>query len=306
MQEEGGILIKETKDFKQLIPNRNYRDTVFRMQFQDKKELLALFNAIHGTSYDDPAELEITTLENAVYMTMKNDISCVLDMNLDLYEHQSTVNPNMPLRDLFYVAKLFEHQIQKRDLYSHKRLMLPSPTFIVFYNGIEKQPERKIYRLSDSYKKEEKEANLELIVLQLNINLGYNEELVASCHPLFEYIHYVDQVREYRKTMPLKKAVEAAVDHCIREGILEDFLRKNRNEVVSMSIFEYDEELHLRTVHEEGIEQGNIQAAKRMLEAGKLSVSEIVLYSGLSIEQILEIKKNSNQYNYIEDNIIRL
>ncbi len=96
-------------------PIRNYRDTIFRMLFREKTELLSLFNAVHGTKYENPEELEITTLENAVYMSMKNDISCVLDMQLVLYEHQSTVNPNMPLRDLFYVSKLLEEMTRMRD-----------------------------------------------------------------------------------------------------------------------------------------------------------------------------------------------
>lgn len=247
--------------------NRKYRDTVFRMLFGEKKELLSLFNAIHGTSYDDPEELEITTLENAVYLAMKNDISCVLGMYLDLYEHQSTVNPNMPLRDLFYVAKLLENRVRDRDedLYSEKRIVLPAPKFIVFYNGWERQPERQIYRLSDSFAWKDEEINLELVVLQININPGYNTELVKSCPALFEYIQYTDRVRQYNQTMPLAEAVERAVNECIEEGILSDFLRKNRSEVIPMSIFEYDEERHLRTVHEEGVEQEKYRFICNML-----------------------------------------
>lgn len=178
------------------VANRCYRDTVFRMLFREKKELLSLFNAIHGTSYEDPDEPEITTLENAVYMTMKNDLSCILGMNLDLYEHQSTVNPNMPLRDLFYVAKLLENHTKDQDLYSGKRIILPVPKFIVFYNGRKKQPETVTYQLSDSFARKGKEVNLELVVLQININPGFNVELVQSCPTLFEYIRYTNRVRQ--------------------------------------------------------------------------------------------------------------
>lgn len=274
-----------------LTANRKYRDTVFRMLFKEKNELLLLFNAIHGTHYEDAEELEITTLENAVYMSMKNDISCVLDMRLDLYEHQSTVNPNMPLRNLFYVSRLLEVQTQKQDLYSAKPIMLPAPTFIIFYNGSEPQPERREYRLSDSYARKDGEVSLELIVLQININPGYNEELMADCHMLFEYMQYTDRVRSFAKEMPLTEAVERAVDECIKEGILSEFLRKNRSEVIPMSIFEYDEKRHMETVRNEGIEQEKLETAKRMIEAGKLSISEIALYSGLSHEQILKLEK---------------
>lgn len=251
------------------VPNHNYRDTVFRMLFREKRELLSIFNAIHGTSYDDPEELEITTLENAVYMAMKNDISCVLDMHLDLYEHQSTVNPNMPLRDLFYVAKLLENHIKDQDLYAGKRIILPAPKFIVFYNGSKEQPETVTYRLSDSFSRKGEEINLELVVLQININPGYNMELVQSCPTLFEYIQYTDRVRQYNQTMPLAEAVETAVDLCIKEGILSDFLRKNKSEVIPMSIFEYDEEKHMRTVrkegYEDGVEQGSEQEKYRFI-----------------------------------------
>ena len=114
---------------------RNYKDTLFRMIFRDKKELLTLYNAVNGTHYDNSEDLEITTLENAIYMNMKNDVSCILDMRMNLYEHQSTVNPNIPLRDLFYVARLYEKIIIGKDIYSSNRIMLPTPKFVIFYNG---------------------------------------------------------------------------------------------------------------------------------------------------------------------------
>lgn len=185
--------------------NRKYRDTVFRMLFNDKEELLSLFNAVNGTSYSNPEDLEITTLENAVYMSRKNDISCILDMQLDLYEHQSTVNPNIALRDLFYIARLLEKHTDSSDLYSGRRIELPAPKFIVFYNGTKKQPERRIFRLSDSYAKRNGEPNLELVVIQININPGNNEDLVRGCKTLSEYICYTDRVRRYTAKCPLMK-----------------------------------------------------------------------------------------------------
>ena len=161
-------------------PVRNYKDTVFRMLFSDKEELLVLYNAVNGTDYSDPDALQITTLESAVYMSMKNDISFVLDTRLSLYEHQSTVNRNMPLRDLMYVAKVFEGLVIHRDLYSSKLIQLPSPRFITFYNGLEEQPERREYHLSDAYEVRDKNPALELIVTQLNINPGYNTGLMEN------------------------------------------------------------------------------------------------------------------------------
>ncbi len=233
----------------------NYKDTVFRMIFRAPGELLSLYNAVNDTYYDNPEELEVTTLENAIYMSMKNDISCILDMRMNLYEHQSTVNPNIPLRDLFYTARLYESLIIKKDIYSSKQILLPTPKFITFYNGVEKQPERRIMKLSDSYERKG-EVNLELTVVQLNINAGYNEELKRDCPTLYEYMQYVEKVRVYKETMPIEKAVRKSVDECIAEGILKDFLMKNKAEAVQMSIFEYDKELHERTLREEGYEEG--------------------------------------------------
>ncbi len=274
-------------------PIRNYRDTIFRMLFREKKELLSLFNAVHGTGYENPEDLEITTLENAVYMSMKNDISCVLDMQLVLYEHQSTVNPNMPLRDLFYVSKLLEEMTRMRDIYAGKRIMLPVPQFIVLYNGREPQPERREFYLSESFAKRPDHPNLELVVVQLNINPGFNEELMNNCKTLGEYVQYTERVRQYSKELPLREAVEKAVRECIEEDILADFLRKNRTEVVSMSIFEYDEEKHMKTVRsegfEDGFEQNQYQVVCRMLR-DDLSAELISKYTGCSVEHINQIK----------------
>ena len=237
---------------------RNYKDTIFRMIFRDKRELLTLYNAVNGTHYDNPEDLEITTLENAIYMNMKNDVSCILDMRMNLYEHQSSVNPNIPLRDLFYVARLYEKFTIGKDLYSSKRIMLPTPKFIVFYNGVTQQPERMVMKLSDSFQCVE-DVNLELIVTQLNINPSYNDELVKGCPSLYQYMCYVEKVRTYNKTMPIEEAVAVAVDECIKEDILADFFRRNKAEAIQMSIFEYDQELHNKTLLEEGIDIGITQ-----------------------------------------------
>ena len=261
------------------------------MLYQDKSELLSLYNAVNDTHYTDPEELEVASLENAVYMSMRNDVSCVVDLRLNLYEHQSTVNPNMPLRDLFYVTKLYEKMIQMEghDLYSRKRIQIPSPRFVVFYNGSDKQPERKILRLSESFCHQTDEVNLELIVLQLNINPGNNEELLGKCRSLYDYMQYVDMVRRYKDQMEFEEAVEKAVSDCIREGILKEFLIANRAEVIQMSIFEYDEELHMATVREEGRDEGRQEGREEGIawERGRLFAS--MQRRGMSLEIIREL-----------------
>ena len=269
-------------------PVRNYKDTVFRMLFSDKEELLVLYNAVNGTDYSDPDALEITTLESAVYMSMKNDISFVLDTKLSLYEHQSTVNKNMPLRDLMYVAKVFEGLVIHKDLYSRKLIPLPSPRFITFYNGLEKQPERREYRLSDAYEVKETNPSLELIVTQLNINPGYNTELMEKCPTLYQYMIYVEKIRSYEQHMTLAEAVEKAVDECISEDILSEFLLKNKAKVTNMSIFEFDQELHNRTLYEEGHEDGFVKGEESGMLTKLISLISRKLQKAKSPEQIAE------------------
>lgn len=236
---------------------RNYKDTVFRMIFKDKKELLALYNAINDTNYSNVDDLEITTLENAIYMTVKNDVSFVVDMTLNLYEHQSTINPHIPIRDLDYVSKTFSSFYRNKDLYaSTQKIKLPNPRFIVFYNGLVKEPARREIKLSDLYMISEDNPKLELIVTQINVNPGYNDDLMKKCPTLNDYMLFVDLTREYQKIYPLQEAINMAVEECIRKGILADFLIKNKSEVISMSIFEYNEKLHEQTLREEGEEIG--------------------------------------------------
>ena len=132
---------------------KNHKDRLFRMIFREKKELLSLYNAVNGTSYTNAEDLEIVTLENAIYMNMKNDLAFIMDSYLNLYEHQSTYSPNMPLRDLFYIAKELQGQIDHRDLYRNTLIKIPTPRFLVFYNGSEEQAEKKYLRLSECFSK---------------------------------------------------------------------------------------------------------------------------------------------------------
>ena len=268
--------------------NRNYKDTVFRMLFQDRENLLSLYNAVNGTVYEDVDGLVITTLQDAVYMNYKNDVSFVFDFTLSIYEHQSTVNQNMPLRDLIYVSKVLQGQMKDQDIYSSRQIKLPTPKFVVFYNGTDEQPEKQTLRLSDAYEKQLEEVELELTVTVYNINYGHNQKLLEACQTLKEYAQYVAAVREYAKEMPLAEAVESAVDSCIRQGILADFLRKNRAEAIEMSIFEYDEEKHLKSEREIWLAEGIEEGTRLGIEKG--IASEIVsmgLECGLSKEQIL-------------------
>ena len=210
--------------------NRLYKSRLFVMIFEDKKNLLELYNAVSGKNYKDPEMLEINTLENVIYMSMINDLSFIIDVRLSLYEHQSTFSPNLPLRFLLYLSDLISGMVRNENLYGTKKVLIPPPRFIVFYNGEEEQPDRQILRLSDLYAIKEDCPKLELEVLMLNINAGHNPELMEACHILKEYAEYTSRVRNYAKELPIAEAVERAITECIQEGILKEFLEKHRAE----------------------------------------------------------------------------
>ncbi|MDE6662730.1 MAG: Yae1 family protein [Lachnospiraceae bacterium] len=260
---------------KEKYVKRNYKDTLFRMLFKKKENLLGLYNALNKTAYSDVGKLEITTLENAVYMNYKNDISFVFDYELMLYEHQSSVNPNMPFRDLIYVTKVLQTITKDENLYGQALIKLPTPRFVVFYNGTDEQPKQQTLRLSDAFHKKQELPELELRVTVYNINWGNNHELMNACHTLKEYAQYVEHVRMYAKEMPFPEAVEKAVDYCIKNGILSDFLSKNRAEAIEVSIFEYDEEKHMKSEREWAYNNGLAEGRQLGLTEGKqLGLSE--------------------------------
>lgn len=248
------------KQQEQKRARKQYKDTVFRMLFREKEHLMELYNAVSGRNCTDPNLLEIVTLENAIYMGVKNDLAFLVDFHLYLYEHQSTVNLNMPLRFLQYVTEEYGRLTAEENIYGSRRVPLPAPHFVVFYNGRSPHPERQIMRLSDAFRMQEKEPQLEIRVLILNINEGYNTELKKQCRTLDEYMQYVDRVRGYAVFMSMEEAVDRAVDECINKGILKDFLLANKAEVKRMSIYEYDEEAARQAIrieeYERGIEKG--------------------------------------------------
>ena len=286
-----------------LTANRMYKSRIFAMLFSDRNELLKLYNAINGTSYDDPDLLQVNTLENAVYMSMQNDVSFIIDMRLNLYEHQSTYSPNLPVRYLLYVADVYSDYTKDINLYGTKAVKLPTPRFVIFYNGQAEQPDRKELKLSELFSIPDADPSLELKAVMLNINKGHNRKLMETCRTLQDYAEYTFRVREYAAEMPLNLAVEQAITECISEGILADFLRKNRAEAKKVSIYEYDEERHMRQTREEGmeegyangfsqgIEQGITQTVINLLKSGLLTDIQIREITGLDQEQLDELKK---------------
>ena len=244
---------------------RNYKDSLFRMVFREKKELLSLYNAINGTMYEDPEELVVTTIEDVLYMGRKNDISFLIKDVMNLYEHQSSVNPNMPLRGLIYICMLYQGYLEQNnlDIYSSTRLRLPTPKYLVFYNGTKEEPDRRELRLSDSFIKQEEPPDLECRAVMLNINYGHNKELMEACRKLYEYSRFVESIRVYLNTgMKLGAAMDQAIEDCIRLDILKELLLKHRGEVKQVILTEYNEERHAKTLLEEGRRQGREESAR--------------------------------------------
>ena len=239
-----------------LTVNRTFKSTLFIMLFEDRKNLLELYNAITGKHYADPELLEINTLENAIYMSMKNDVSFLIDGRLSLYEHQSTKNPNLPLRFLLYISHLYSRLTVKANLYGETIVRIPAPEFIIFYNGKDEMPERQLLKLSDMYSVKEEKPKLELEATLLNISGTNNRKLKEACRTLRDYAIYTDKIRAYTETMELAEAVDRAINECIEEDVLRDFLMEHKAEARAMSIFEYDQERHMQQEREAGIEKG--------------------------------------------------
>ena len=212
--------------------NLEFKSDVFSMLMQDKRRALEVYNAINGTAYADPDQVEMTTLYDLSFsLTVRNDASFILDANLSLYEHQSTYCPNMPLRDLIYYTEMIQKKIdrQKRDIYGKRLLKIPAPHFVVFYNGKENAPEHYELRLSDAFEHETGQPELELVCQVYNINKGKNAELLSKCPTLRDYKYFVDLVRQYdhdSDVYNLEKAIQLAIDQCIREDVLKEFLQE--------------------------------------------------------------------------------
>ena len=260
--------------------NRQYKDTVFRMLFSEKENLLSLYNAVTGKAYQNADDLKIVTLENAIYMGMKNDLAFMLETNIYLYEHQSTLNPNIPLRDLIYIGIEYQQYVDDKSLYSSRLQKIPAPKFMVFYNGTDAVDDRVELRLSNAYE-----------------HLA-GEGLMEQCQTLKEYAIYVARVRKYTSEMNLNDAVARAIDECIKEGILVEFLRKNRSEVKMVSILEYDkewEEKKLRKAEYEAGKSDGIEIAEERMIHNMIKldfpiekIAEVTGISPLEIEQYLQ------------------
>ena len=243
--------------------NRTYKDGLFRLVFKEKKDLLDLYNAIADRHYENPDDLIITTLDDAIYIGMKNDISFLVYDVLNLVEHQSSFNPNMPIRGLGYFSDVYQQYIEKNHLniYGSKLIELPVPQYIVFYNGTAEEPDRVELKLSDAFAEVAGISPcLECTAIMLNINYGHNQEMMKRCKRLHDYSLFIKRVRENENAgLILEEAVDKAVTDCINDGILADILSKNRAEVLNLLIYEYDEKKQRKIEREEGKTEGKAE-----------------------------------------------
>ena len=261
--------------------NREYKSDVFSMLLEDKENALLLYNALNDSDYTNPDDVEICTLEKGISLTVRNDASFVIDSSLNIYEHQSTVCPNMPLRSLIYVANHLEKRIkqQRLNLFGHTLVKIPTPKFIVFYNGKESQPEKYEYKLSDCFEKETDNPQLELKCIVYNINKGNNAELLNRCGFLKDYMIFIDYVRYYydEKNLNLGDSIEYAINRCIDEDVLKDFLINRREEVAKVTNLDFTFERQIELEREEAKKTGVTEGLLR----GRMEGMEIEIFKSV-------------------------
>ena len=252
-----------------IAANREYKDRLFTFIFgkeENRPYLLQLYNALNGTSYTDPSELEITTLQ---------------DSELSLYEQQSSYNPNMPLRGLMYFSALYRQFLSRQgtDLYSSSLVKIPSPRYVVFYNGLRELPDVSKLRLSDAFEIPDESGEFEWTATVYNVNAGRNPAIMESCVALAQYADFIQWVRENSETMPAKDAVDAAVRQAIAQNYLNGFFKKHREEVVDVSLTEFNEEEFVRNRRNEGRVEGETKLGRLislLLRQGLIDLAQLV------------------------------
>ncbi len=263
------------------VDNIQYKDRLFNFLFgteENKAWTLSLYNAVNGSSYTDPAEIEITTIKEVMYLGMHNDVSFLISNEMDLYEQQSTYNPNMPVRLLQYAGNLYEKYINQTGMnkFGDTLIKLPVPRLIVFYNGTRNEPDQKILRLSDAFP-EGAESDIEVTVRMLNVNYGRNQELLDACKPLAEYAWIVNEVREKNLTKDeegASSAIDQAISSMPDDFVIKPFLVAHRAEVKGMLLTEYNEAEAMEKFEQDGDRKRAIKDIQSLMETLKLTAKQ--------------------------------
>lgn len=251
-----------------------HKNALFQLAFKDDKEAaLSLYNAVNKSNHKDASKLQFELLDKGFYLKMENDAGFLLDQTLNLYEHQSTINPNMPLRGLFYFADLYRQIIPRHSvLYQKKRIFIPAPKYLVFYNGRENMGGAiKELKLSDSFEGAEKVEGFEWTATMININPGYNEALLDNCETLRDYCDFVKEVRELSTTMDQKDAIIEVIEEFMEQGRFLRVLSTYKQELLMQSFLEFDEEEYVEYIKAEtrAEMQAEINQAKAETEQAK-------------------------------------
>ncbi len=277
---------------------RSYKDGVFRQLFNDKEKLIELYNALSGRSYSKDTEIEIVTLEDALFGDIKNDLSFIMDNRfIVMIEHQATVNPNMPLRMLSYAAREYERRGLTKKVYSRRRIEIPTPELYMLYNGAEDQPIMQELKLSDAYIAKCGKISLEARVMVINVNYDKGADILKRCKTLNEYSMFIHMIREKQQEKGLQKAVEESVRECMRKGILTEFLERNGGDIVSLVRIELtreeceairEEDGYVRGL-EDGLNEGRIEEQLKIARNMKALGAETAFISkasGLTKEEV--------------------
>ena len=263
---------------------RNYKDSLFRNIFKDKKRLCSLYNALSGENIS-PRDITINTLRGTFYNDIKNDISFkVGNHTVVLMEHQGSWNPNMPLRMLWYIGKLYRRHVDVDMAYRSKVVKIPAPKFYVLYNGSKDEPEHRIMRLSEAF--EEESHSLELVADSYNINLAKGKKLLDSCYELRCYSVFVTKVQEYLAAkQELSQAIKSAVRYCRDNELMKEYFKEHEKEVLDMVTFKWDDKRAREIAEEEGMEKGMLKTLCDLVKDGILSNMDAAKRAGMSLEE---------------------
>ena len=267
--------------------NREVKSSAFTTYFSDPQNAAQLYSALEGVEVS-PEDIHFTTLEGVLFVARKNDMAfTVKNRVLVISEHQSTVNNNMPLRDVIYYGRTMEKLIDPKTLYRRKLVTIPTPAFYVFYNGDEPYPAEKVMKLSDAYLDKCKAPMLEISVKVININLPENHALLSQCRPLYEYSWFIQRIKDYMADgMNRDSAITQTIKDCEREGIMVDFVRKHGTEAVNMLFTQFNLDDAMEVRYEEGVEDGIEKGIERGELLKLIQQVQRKQQKGLSIEDI--------------------
>lgn len=260
--------------------NRENKSLLFHFIFgseENKKHLLSLYNAVNNSAYTNINDIEINTLSDIIYIRMKNDVSFILDSNMSLYEHQSTFNPNMPLRGMMYFSTLYSQFISEnhKNIYGKSLVKIPTPRYIVFYNGNDNFPDKLELKLSNAFENPDTSGNFEWTATMLNINKGHNQAIMDKCQALSQYSDFITKVKEYNLTLPIREAVDKAVEYAISNNYLEGFFKKHKEGIMLSCLTEFNEEVYRKGIQEEGIIKA-IKMSKDLGATAEATITQLV------------------------------